>query len=262
MRDGTISTAVHDWVQPLSSFYNRKWGADRLQQRSAVLDFIANTEGMDFHIEWEVLVCALDTVSKSGSRDRVGVSVLIIRAFIFGNPTAALALFRKLFTSRSFMQSFVIEGTVYGKESKSSPADRTRVILPLPALLAVADAAIAVKMHDLVTKHCPAPAGVMFGGRKGTQVLDVAHAVHLHLQKGGDNLGVAGLAQGDISTYYDSLNCLHIGRWMLERGLDVFWVCAFIRLCCSLSYGLPLVTHVSLLPYLAVWDRSLVPAAR
>ena len=54
----------------------------------------------------------------------------------------------------------------------------------------------------------------MFGARKGTQVLDIAHAVQLHLQRGGDNFGEAGLTQGDIASYHDSINSLKVARWI------------------------------------------------
>ena len=36
----------------------------------------------------------------------------------------------------------------------------------------------------------------MFGARKGTQVVDVAHAAQLHMQKSGHNLGEGGFAVG------------------------------------------------------------------
>ena len=230
LRDGSSSASCHDWPEPLGSFYKEKWGAKQLQLRSNVLDFIAKTEDLRFDIEWEALVRALDSISRSAARDRCGVSVLILRAFVFGHPTAAIELFQNLFKRSSFMQSFVIEGTIYGKESKCSPVDKTRAILPLPAILTVADALIAMKMNELVDKCCPPPAGIMFGARKGTQVLDVAHAAQLHLQKAGDNMGIGGLAQGDISTYYDTINCLRISLWMLRNGLDIFWVSCFLRL--------------------------------
>jgi len=67
---------------------------------------------------------------------------------------------------------------------------------------------------------------------KGTQVLDTAHAVQLHLQKGGDNFGAVAVAQGDIATYYDSINCLRIARWIADHGTsdDLFWASCFLRL--------------------------------
>ena len=86
------------------------------------------------------------------------------------------------------MESFSIKGKVFGKDSKIPSSDKTRALLPLPAILVIADAIIACKIHDLVSKVCVPPAGVMFGAQKGTQVLDIAHAVQLHLQKGADLL--------------------------------------------------------------------------
>jgi hypothetical protein len=105
-------------------------------------------------------------------------------------------------------------------------------LLPLPAILVIADAIIACKIHDLVSRVCVPPAGVMFGAQKGTQVLDIAHAVQLHLQKGADNFGEAGLAQGDIATYYDSINCLKIARWIEEHeeSHGKLWASCFLRL--------------------------------
>ena len=40
---------------------------------------------------------------------------------------------------------------------------------------------------------------------------------------------MAGLAQGDVATYYDSLNCLRIVRWLHQEGLPYFWASAFLR---------------------------------
>ena len=77
------------------------------------------------------------------------------------------------------MESFVVHGSIFEKESSGPAPTGTRAILPLPAVLTVADAIIAYKLHELVDTVCIAPAGVMFGARKGTQVLDVALAAQL-----------------------------------------------------------------------------------
>ena len=107
---------------------------------------------------------------------------------------------------------------------------QARALLPLPAVLVVADAIVALKMHGIITHACLPVPGVMFGARKGTQVLDIAHAAQLHLQKGGDGHGKAGLAQGDIATYYDKLNCLRIARWIEKACGSRFWANALLRI--------------------------------
>ena len=138
---------------------------------------------------------------------------MIVRAFIFGNPDAAVALFSNLLSDASFIRSFCVQGSIC-KVSSQTTAGKTRAILPLLALLNVVDALLALRVHSLVDSVCVPPAGVFFGARKGTQVLDIAHAAQLHLQRGGDNFGHAGLAQGDIAAYFDSIRCLHIAHWL------------------------------------------------
>ena len=95
---------------------------------------------------------------------------------------------------------YSIQGKLFGKESKHPAVDKTQAILPLPASLAGADAIIVCKIHN-ITPVCVPPSGIMFGAQKRTQVLDIAYAVQLPLEKGGDNHGAAGLAQGDIASF-------------------------------------------------------------
>ena len=117
-----------------------------------------------------------------------------------------------------FMKSFIIDGSLFGKEFSSTPPSKTRALLPLHALLQCADAIIACVLHNIIDHFCKPPLGIMFGARKGTQVMDISHAVHLHLQKGADNFNQAGLAQGDISTYYSSIDGLTIANWLVASG--------------------------------------------
>ncbi len=173
---------------------------------------------------------ALNTIAKSTSRDASGVCVLIVRAFVFGAPSAAEQLFSNIFRSSSFIKSFCIQGRLFGKTSKFPAASNVRALLPLPSILAVADAIVALKLHDLVQNVCLPPPGVFFGAQKGTQVLDITHAAQLHLQKSGDQHGSGGMAQGDIATYYDQLNCMKIARWFVQQGGAIFWASAFIRI--------------------------------
>ena len=217
------------WISPLCKYYSEKWGSCNIQLRSSALDFIASTENSTWKVEWQLIERALDTIRTASNRDASGICVLIVRLFAYGHSEAAESLFSSLFNSRTFMQSFTVQGKVFGKESKFPAVDKTRALLPLPALLIVADAIVACKLHDLVDRICVPPPGVMFGARKGTQVLDVAHAAQLHLQKGGDNFGEAGLAQGDIASYYDSINSMRIARWIAGKlAVDgVFWASCF-----------------------------------
>ena len=227
---GTSPTAAREECrQPLQQTYDRKWGTKQFQMRANIMDFINQSEDSGLVLDWSLIVRALDSIAKHRSRDSSGVSVLIIRIFAFACPSESVALFSNVLQQSAFMESFIVEGSVYGKDSKTPAKDKTRAILPLPAVLAVADAIVASIMNDFIDTTCIPPCGVMFGARKGTQVLDIAHAAQLHMQKGGDNHGEAGLAQGDVATYYDSLNCLRIARCLHESGLPYVWASAFLR---------------------------------
>ena len=112
------------------------------------------TEGSEWRIDWRLIVRALDMIRNPTARDADGICVLIIRIFVYGHSEVAEALFSNLFNSRSFMESFWISGKVYGKDSKFPAVDKTRAVLPLPAVLVVADAFIACKIHDLANRIC------------------------------------------------------------------------------------------------------------
>ena len=118
-----------------------------------MLELIANTECGNYRVDWNIIVRALDSIAKTTNRDHAGVSILIIRVFVFGCPDAAVSLFSNLFQHMSLMQSFVVEGIVYGKVSKFPAAEQTRAILPLPSILVVADAIVATILNEYTDAH-------------------------------------------------------------------------------------------------------------
>ena len=81
-------------------------------------------------------------------------------------------------------------GRAFPKSKKLHNIEGLRAILLLPAVLIIAEAVGAAIVKYLIDSSCPAPSGVMFGARKGTQVLDLAFAAQLQLQ--GDNHGPWG----------------------------------------------------------------------
>ena len=78
------------------------------------------------------------------------------------------------------------------------------------------------------------------------------------IMKGADNLDKAGLAQGDISTYYDSLNGLRIAKWIATSGARdaLFWASASYGSRCSQRYVCPLVARALFYWTAAPLERS------
>ena len=84
------------------------------------MDFINQNEGADYNVEWVLITKALDIIGRPSVRDAFGISVLVLRAFVFGNPCAAAQVFTNLLRQTSFMTSFVVCGKIYGNSSSIS----------------------------------------------------------------------------------------------------------------------------------------------
>ena len=118
MEDGTISAARADWHDPLQKVYYQKWVTKRLQLRSSIVDLIASTVGGNFRVEFDVITRAVGSIARPSARNVSGVSVLIVRVFVFGHLSVAVALFTNLFSNLTFMQSFCVVGSIYGTDFK------------------------------------------------------------------------------------------------------------------------------------------------
>ena len=125
LKDGSFSADREQWQGPLRAEYGRKWGTSKYQQREYIVSLLERSEAMQFEIPWETIARAVDCIRKCNNRDSTGACALIIRAFIFGHPTAAQRLFTQMFVSADFMKSFTIEGALFGKESSHTPPDKT-----------------------------------------------------------------------------------------------------------------------------------------
>ena len=87
---------------------------------------------------------------------------------------------------------------------------KTRVILPLNAVMQIFDAILAVCLDDIISDMFPSGErpGLCYHGatEKRTQPMDIAHAVQMLVQKGMDSESKMTVAQQDIAAYYDSID--------------------------------------------------------
>lgn len=143
--------------------------------------------------------------------DHYGMCVDSIRLFVSECPQAAVAFFEMLLSSSPIMSTIEVNAKLFGNESPRTPASKLRAILPLPAVLQVADALLANLLLPCIDSVLPVPAGSFIGARKHTQPLDIAHELHLVIEKSLDVHSVGGIAQQDIATYYDKLQLLLVG---------------------------------------------------
>ena len=67
------------------------------------------------------------------------------------------------------------------------------------------------------------------GARPKTQILDIAHGLHLALEKALDDHSRGAIAQLDIEKYYDSIRLLIVGRWLVSHGCPVALAACALR---------------------------------
>ena len=127
------------------------------------------------------------------------------------------------------MSSITVRGLVFGKISSSTQVEKTRAILPQPALMTIVDAMIASKLNTQIDEVLPSLDGCVVGARPKTQCLDIAHGLQSVIEKGLDDQGSGAVAQCDIQCYYDSLPALKIARWMLTAVIAPSLVACALR---------------------------------
>ena len=52
---------------------------------------------------------------------------------------------------------------------------------------------------------------------------------HEIIEKGLDTFGRAAIAQCDIEKFYDSMRCLRMAKWMVDKGADARHVACLLR---------------------------------
>ena len=132
-----------------------------------------------------------------------------------------------------------IQGRAYGKESSHPPANGVQCILPMSALGSICDFVLSSMLDRALEAHYRVPGSVIFGGRKGTQVADVAWASQLVIEKGCDSRSKSCIGSADIEKFYDSLPMLQIGLYLLKLGFSkaLIATCMFFQMfpCVNLS---------------------------
>ena len=131
--------------------------------------------------------------------------------------------------NRAACKQEVIVGRCYGKDCCSPSPGDCRAILPLPALLTLADIMLSTRVNKWIQDDLMPRSTCFIGALPGTQCLDISHSVQLVVKKALDIKSRGAVATADIRRYYDSLNMLRVARFLVSRGCDAATVAACIR---------------------------------
>ena len=100
----------------------------------------------------------------------------------------------------------MVKAKLCGKGTPHLKPAEIRAILPLPALMQIADWLVADALAAQLEACLSVPEHCYCGGGRGTQVSDVVAAVSHALQKSQDSGCPCSVAQADIRAFYDRVD--------------------------------------------------------
>ena len=126
--------------------------------------------------------------------------------------------------------AYTVDGRLFGKESRISPVNKLRAVLPQPVMLKLYDTLISVLLYERVLSLFPSVPSCYAGAQPKTQPLDIIHGLQTALEKSLDMKNEGALGQGDIETFYDTNDILLVCQHLLSLGVDGALLASAIRL--------------------------------
>ena len=201
--DGVASRDCEEWAQAVSRHYGQKWGCHCLQGRANLLDYIRRFEGCALHLDSVQVSQAFRCLKNRNKNDRCGVSVAGLEMLYVAQPDVFNSWLASLLGGAERFASLTVWAFICGKESGNTTVEKTRVIMPMPALLNIIDALLVVLLEPFLETLLVVPGSCWIGGRKYTQVLDITHGLTAVIEKSMDLESAGAVAQADIQQYYD-----------------------------------------------------------
>ena len=217
------------WEDQFQKHFGHKWGTDSSEGRKAIMDRIRQADGHPIRISKGDVNEAFAAIRRKKVKDHYGACVGSLFLMWHACPTVLLEFLAELIADTAWISSLCVRGRVFGKECPTTPVDKTRAILPLPALLQLIDALLPRLVGTHFARILPQVPECFVGARPRTQVLDITHGIQSVIEKGLDDFGSAACVQCDIQQFYDSLPLVRIFDWLVAQGLPVVLAAALMR---------------------------------
>lgn len=109
---------------------------------------------------------------------------------------------------------------VLGKTSCTPQVDQLRAVLPMPALMQIADVILSSRSNTFTDRVLLTPGSCFVGARPRTQAAEIAQSLHLFIDRSLDDFSSGGIAQTDIETFFVTISCVGVVRWFLSNRFD------------------------------------------
>lgn len=161
--------------------------------------------------------------------DRLGVCPDLLVAAVETSPDVVSECIANTLASGESCRAVCVMAHAFGKKTSRPAPDGARLFMRLPTLWSMADVLFPARLHERLDSHAAAPTGCMEAGITGTGASHVALGSRLVIEKGMDSGSSGALAQGDIKQYFDHIDPMLCGDWLLSRGCRPSLVGAAVR---------------------------------
>ena len=204
----------------ISTFFGRKWGGSDYHSLELLKDIFASSDRCTLDLTVDELSSSFGRIHKRLRRGSDGICVGILELLFIAQPQVFCVWFSNVLASFMSMSECTVSASAFGKVSNFSQLEDVRVIMPLPAIMQLADVVISQRLDSFLIECWPRSAMVMECARPRTQVMDIAFAVSMLIEKDLDLGSQGGFAQADVRQHYDTLSMIRIYRWLLRKGCD------------------------------------------
>ena len=151
--------------------FKQKWGGKSMQKICMMHEWLENIGPVPVCITSAELVHAWTVVRNIRKVGGDGLCLAVIKLFSTVYPKLVYSILGKLLVSPKCCEKELVFGRVFGKESVRPPASECRAILPLPALLTLADIILSTRVNKWVVAHMSPPTVCFIGARPKNAML-------------------------------------------------------------------------------------------
>ena len=222
---------VSDCADRICKAFFNKWSRNHENARLMIMDRVFAHDLDVPHLHVHEIRNGITSCRHRSRLDSDGICLKALELIFSVHPVDLTNWFNGLVSSTVAMSSLHVFARAAGKESSVSPLDKIRLILPQSSILSILDVAFAERLNSFLDTIFPLDTsrGIYTGGVKHTQTLDIAHGIHLALDRGLDLMSDCAVAQADVRTYFDKLPITSLALWLEQKGFSKASIACVLR---------------------------------
>ena len=178
------------WVREIERVYKHRWKASDAERQQAISSKVYILRHQRIEVNESTLARAEISLGKWAVMDRMGLAPQAILAVATASKSAQgykksyyMRAIQWALNTDEFYESQKVEAYARAKAAGPIRAEKTRVILPLNAMMQILDAILAHLLEELIQNKFPEtsrPPLCYHGGTEPrTQPMDIAHAMQM-----------------------------------------------------------------------------------